>query len=194
MASISVTHATGQVILASNLNTVNTELLAAINAIQPGQLAGQITQDLLQDNHSLSWVALDLLPITSSADLTSMAGFLVDSTYVHLKTWTPIVRPGWEMQLCAFIAHAVEVDTGAGTDGINLRVRRNASELVGGQVIGMTDDDTNYLVAYNDPIANPLSTLADGDYLDFYLAEISGDPQPRGLSVSLAVKHVLVAP
>jgi hypothetical protein len=55
-------------------------------------------------------------------------------------------------------------------------------------------DDT-FISIQNDPIANPLCSMSDGDFLEFRLGPSTGsdNPQIRGLNAVLTMKYNLVA-
>lgn len=209
MSDLSITFGANEVLTHTNLNQVLQELEGFSRAVAPHQLLGGITLDKLADNAAISWMYIEVLPIfapytstegTGAAvianDLSNAAvrGFILPSAWTRIKPLIqPTIKPGWECDLCAYLVHVQAFDEGADTDPAEIRIRRNDTVTIGAAEISLDTDDNVWLVANSDPIANPISPLADGDYLAIEMRSPSGTPRPRGVGVTLAFRHTLVA-
>lgn len=182
------------VIVAADVNANNAYLEQLAQTVPAAALVGGITQDKLSDRFAVEWDTVLVLPYTSGADLATPAGFTLPVAATRAAFVRAVNRPGFQSFLCAYLLHVQEADTGAGTDAWNFDVRRASSEVVGqqGSVAGALDNQI-YRVGNNDPIANPLTALDDGDDLELRIWGPSGTPAPRGVSWTCFYKHVLVS-
>ncbi len=209
MSDLSITFGANEVLTHTNLNQVLQELEGFSRAVTAGQLLGGITLDKLADNAGLSWIWVPVLPMfapytsTEGAGAAVVANDLSNATEVgfHIPTaWTrmvpvlqPPIKPGWECDLCAYVVHCEAYDEGANADAPEIRVRRNDTVTIGGAEIQLDTNDNIWIVGNSDPIANPVSPFADGDFLTVQMRGPTGTPRPRGVGVLLAFKHTLVA-
>lgn len=209
MSDLSIVFGANEVLTHTNLNQVLQELEGFTRAVSSGQLLGGITLDKLADNAAWSAMFVPVLPhiapytstegaagATIANDLSGAnpRGFIIPTAWANMvPTIQPVIKPGWECDLCCYIVHCIAYDEGANTDAPEIRVRRNATVTIGQAEISLDTNDNMWLVANSDPIANPISPLADGDYLDIQMQGASGTPRPRGVGVTLVFKHTLVA-
>lgn len=193
MSDLSINFASAEVLTAANLNQVLQELEGFTRGITSAQLLGAITADKLADNSALTFMQLPILPFTSGASIASPAGFVLPAAWARVcPIVRPAIRPGWECDLCAIFIHVQVYDQG-GTDQPQIRFRRNGTTTLGAAEITLTTSDNVYTIAYPDPIANPVSPAADGDYFEVQMQGPTGTPEPRGISATIAWKHTLVA-
>lgn len=209
MSDLSIVFGANEVLTHGNLNQVLQELEGFSRAVAAHQLLGGITLDKLADNAALSWMYIEVLPTfapytstegTGAAvianDLSNAAarGFILPSAWTRMKPLIlPVIKPGWECDLCAYWIHVEAFDEGADTDASELRIRRNDTVTIGSAETALNIDDNTWIIANSDPVANPVSPLADGDYLSIEMRSPSGTPRPRGVGVTLAFRHTLIA-
>lgn len=180
-------------IAAAETNANNAYLEQLALSIPAGALVGGITAEKLADRFAVDWDTIMVLPYTSGADLSTPAGFVLNTTALRAAFTRVLNRPGFQSFLCGYLVHVQEADTGAGTDGWNFDVRRASSEVIGNQgAVSGSLDNQIYLVGNTDPYAAPLTALDDGDDLELRIWGPSGTPEPRGVEWTLIYKHVLV--
>lgn len=209
MSDLSIVFGSNEILTHTNLNAVLQELEGFTRAITPAQLLGGITLDKLADNAAWSTFFVQVIPmvapytstegaagatIANNIDGANVRGFIIPAAWFRMvSVIQPVVKPGWECDLCAYLVHAQAYDEGANTDAPEIRVRRNGTVTVGAAEIVLNVNNNNWLVANNDPIANPISPMADGDYLEIEMRGPSGTPRPRGIGITFVFKHTLVA-
>lgn len=191
-----VTHdlAAGNAVIADNLDTNFADVVSLATSVGNAQLAGNITYDKLTDRYGLMVVSQEILPFSSGADWSTGVGFTVPTSATRVKVFAPTIKPGWEAALCAIKVYIEEADV-AGTNSADIDFRRNASTVLGGGTLSLSgsNDQHTYLLAANDPIANPLTSLQDGDYIETRLWDGgTAAVRPRGITVEFVLKHVLV--
>lgn len=192
---MTVTHVFGadQTIVASNLNDNFNDILSALSSINNSQLAGGITRDKLAQNKSLSITQKCAVPFTSGADLGSPAGFVAPASYAEIAPrFFPIVESNTSAFLVAIVVHVMNADTG-GSDYAKMRFRLNNTTVIVGE-FDIDQDDHVIILSYGtDPVADPLITLSNGDYITTEMVKVSATaPEVSGVDTAFVIKHVHV--
>lgn len=195
MVSLTKTWVSGETLTASDINTNFQEVVTLLSTIGNDQLNGGITSDKLSDNHGVSWSNFTLLPHSGDpADYSAVTEIALPATMTTFLKFAPIMKAGIEGYLCGIIIYCANRTAAAGASpGIQFLL--NGSTTIGGQAIELTTDDQLYLVAYNDPITNPLATLSDGNYITVQMGSYTGanNPTAAGVYVSFAMKYKLTS-
>lgn len=191
---IPYTAVTGQVITAAALNENLAAVLALATGVPAAHLNGGITRDLLTDKYALENITRTILPnYPANGDWAAPSGYNLPTAAGRVAPLVrPVFRPGWEAFVCGYVLHVEDADI-AGSTGWSFDARINGATIIGGQTVSVSgsNDDQLYIVAANDPIANPLHALAEGDYIEFRAWEAGGAAKPSGVSVTLCLKHEL---
>ncbi|MGH1502794.1 MAG: hypothetical protein ACRBI6_04505 [Acidimicrobiales bacterium] len=184
----------GNAVDAAQLNTNFNDLIALATSIPAGNLQGGINASQLADGNGLVHVAKTIAGFAPNGDLTSPSGLTIDATPRIAEVIQPTVRDNWEAYLCSFRLNVIEADLGAGVDDWNFELRKNSGAVVGGTTVVVDGalNDRQYLVGNADPIANPLTSFADGERFLAYIWDASGTAQPRGVTLDVVFKYALV--
>jgi len=200
MTSLSHTFSSGQTLNASNLNTVLAELLALSSGIRNSQVLGGLTADKLADRFACSWVSQQLVPnVGMAGGVLTMTGATSGTTLpgaaARAKLHQPIFKPGSDGFLCCAILSVATQDVGAPTDAFNWDLRLNATTVLGQQITCDQGDNILYAIGdvNGDPVANPLTAMQDGDFVESRLWVASGTPEPIGVELFLLYKGLLVS-
>lgn len=177
-----------------NQNFTDVETLA--KAIGNSQITGGLTADKLSDKYDLDIQSWQLIPPSLIQDLNTTgaaACYITPDALTSLWKLSPVLKSGYESFLCAAKFYAVETRI-ATTAWPSIAIYRNTDQL-GGQAVTIDASDTWYTLANQDPTTNPLTALANGDYIDIKLgrSDASAQPRIRGLVCMLALKHVLIS-
>lgn len=207
MSSVSYpTLASGAVISASELNSNFSDVVSMVSSVGNDQLAGGITSDKLSDRYSITYDTICVIPPVLAYDTAGTAG--TDTVEGNnevavgddgadapdVMQWQPIMRDGMEAYLCS-----INVYCKSSTDSPQVRFYLNGSVSAGtGALIsgtGVTLGDNEFAtLAQTDPIAQPLITMTNGDYITINLyANTSATAAVRGLYVTFCIKYALQA-
>lgn len=190
MTSVSYSFSANTTATASEVNANFNDVIALASAIGNDQLVGGITADKLAAKNAVSWVALPILPISYLQDLAAPDTYIIPTAMTTLAKFQPVMKAGVEGYLCAIIVHVIARATGGSGGNPQIDFRLNGSTVIGGAAIQLATDDNSYLIAANDPIANPLMSLTDGDYIEIRMGSSAADsPEARGVNVYLAMKY-----
>jgi len=195
----------GGVLKADELNTNFSDVVSLATSVGNAQISGGITHDKLADNSAISWVHLNIVPYCADNNWkvpVAASSVIVPNDPVAgagLYRVVPVMRPGWEAFLCAImITTGVIVTTGDDEVQMKFRLNRDTSSgLIGNSAVKIDADDSHFILAKADPIANPLIAMSDGDYIDVSLYKTGtagGDvtPTARNIDAYFTFKHVLV--
>lgn len=192
MTSVTNSLAADAAILASALNTNFTDLVSLATAVGNEQITGGLTYDKLADRNGPSWVCIPLVPYCFSANMQTATDFTIPTAMTAIARFVPIMKAGVEGFLCGIAVNAMEA-TKVGASTPRIQVYLNGTTLLATLDLSAATD--TILQAQNDPLANPLCSLSDGDYLEIRLGPDTGTDAAivRGVNCYLAMKYQLCA-
>jgi|SRR3972149_931203 len=191
MSDLTHSFSAGQTIVASQINQVLLDLNSLIHAVGNNQLVGGITANKLIDRHALSWMHYPIVSRAPTGDFATPVGLVLPAAETELARISPVIKPGFQCYLCAIVTHVIDYDVG-GTDNPKLNYKRNGTTKLGGADLTLDTDQARILIGSDDPIADSVTALDDGDYVQINLWGPTGSPAPAGVDAYFAFKHILV--
>lgn len=186
MTLVTNTFATAGVVLASEVNQNFADLIAAVDDVGGDQIAdaaGIVATQLADRYVPFVYGPIQVLPITSGADLSSMANYVLPTSAVEVLRDVLAVKSGRKAFICGAEVYAYAATTAT----IELKIN---SDTLGGSARTLSGAARDY-VQNASPFDNPLIAIQDGDVFAVELGG-SGSPTARGVTVTLFGKMELV--
>lgn len=197
MTDVTYNFAANANILAAEVNQNFDDVVALATSVGNEQLSGGITVDKLSDGYAVSWDSVQLVPYSAAhtaVALQSPEMYTIPTSFIALDKWQPILKNGVEGFLCAIVIYVRDITISTATYPA-VKFLLNGSTTLGGQFATLDVDDEFTYIAANDPIANPLCALSDGDYIEIQMGPSTGSAaaEIRGCRAMFITKYKLVS-